>query len=411
MPQFLKLKPPFVALDEFLSAIPEKQSLSEDIPTMQAHGRVLAEDIHSPHPLPEFPRSTVDGYAVQAASTGGASESLPAFFKLIGEVPMGKVPAFQVGKGEAALIHTGGMIPDGADAVVMLEQSQSVSSAEVELTKAVGKHENVILAGEDVLTGDLVIPAGKVLRIPEIGGLMSIGKTHVAVSRKPRVGILSSGDEVVPADQTPTLGQVRDINSTTMSLLIQESGGEPVVYGIVPDQPAELLRLAQKAHAECDLVLITAGSSASERDMTADVIRELGQPGVLSHGVSVRPGKPTILAVCDGKPVIGLPGNPVSALVIATIFVKPVIRKLLNQVRNPFHPTISAQLGTSFPSVAGREDWIPVSLRKQDDKFIADPIFFKSNLIFNLVRADALVHIPADLTGIQAGEMVEVEIL
>jgi molybdopterin molybdotransferase len=411
MPQFLKLKPPFVALDEFLMAIPSKHSQTEIIPTPQALGRVLAEDVFAPHPLPEFPRSTVDGYAVQSASTGGASESLPAFFKLVGEVPMGKVPAFDIGVGEAALIHTGGMIPNGADAVVMLEQSQSVSSTEVELLKAVGKNENVILAGEDVQTGDLIIPVGKFLRIPEIGGLMSIGKINVSVAKKPRVGILSSGDEVVPAAQTPMMGQVRDINSTTMSLLIQEAGGEPVVYGIVPDKPTELLRLARIAFAECDLVLITAGSSASERDMTADVIRELGTPGILSHGVSVRPGKPTILAVCNSKPVIGLPGNPVSALVIASIFVKPVIHKLLGQVSRDFHPAVKARVQTNFPSLAGREDWVPVSMSLTKDGYVAEPIFFKSNLIYNLVRADGLVHIPADLTGIQAGDTADVEIL
>jgi molybdopterin molybdotransferase len=411
MPTFLKLQPPFLALKNFLNNIPDRPAMVEDIPTLQARGRVLAVDTFAPHPLPEFPRSTVDGYAVQSAGTRGASESQPAYFKLVAEVPMGSAPTFTIGVGEAALIHTGGMIPTGADSVVMLEQSQLVKEDEVEFFKSVTLNENVILAGEDVKKGDLVIPAGRLLRTAEVGGLMSIGHTTVPVARKPVVGIISSGDEVVPADQQPRFGQVRDINTTTMSLLVEEFGGQPKPYGIVADRLDDMRRTVRQAYDECDLVLITAGSSASSRDMTEDVVAELGQPGVLAHGVSVRPGKPTILAVCDGKPIIGLPGNPLSAMVIASIFVRPVIRKMLCQEKKEFQPTIPARLMANFPSVAGREDWVPVSLRKENDEWLADPIFFKSNLIFNLVRADALVHIPADLTGLQAGEKVFVEIL
>ena len=317
MPEFLKLQPPFLALNHFLTTLPDAAVQREIIPTSQALGRVLGMDILAPHPLPEFPRSTMDGYAVQAADTRGASENHPVTFQLIAEIPMGKAPLFQIESGQAALIHTGGMIPDGADAVVTLEQSQRANEKTVEFIQPVSFNENIILAGEDVRTGDLVIPAGRVLRAQEIGGLMSLGYTAVSVARKPVVGILSSGDEVVPPEQTPAYGQVRDINTTTMSMLIQEAGGKAKSYGIAPDVPAELERLARQAFMECDLVLITAGSSASSRDMTVEVVQRLGKPGVLAHGVSVRPGKPTILAVCDGKPVIGLPGNPVSALVIA----------------------------------------------------------------------------------------------
>lgn len=411
MPQFLKLQPPFIALENFLQTIPSNPPRTETIAALDAIGRVLAEDIHAPHPLPEFPRSTVDGYAVISKGTHGASESLPAYLKMIGEVPMGAAASFEINPGEAALIHTGGMIPNGADAVVMLEQSQVISETEVAFTRAVGHHENVILAGEDVLTGDLVLARGKELRVPEIGGLMSIGHLQVTVARKPVIGILSSGDEVVPAEQKPAFGQVRDINTHTMSLLVQQYGGLPRPYGIVPDVPAELDRLIRQAYAECDMVLVTAGSSASTRDITADVIDTLGKPGLLAHGVSVRPGKPTILAVCDGKPLIGLPGNPVSATVIASIFVKPVIRKLLGSTKIDYHPAVPVTITANFPSQAGREDWIPVSLRNENGKWYADPIYFKSNLIFNLVRADALVHIPADLTGLQAGEEAQAEIL
>ncbi len=411
MPQFLKLQPPFAARERLLSAINESALQVEMIPTMQAIDRVLAENVYAPHPMPEFARSTVDGYAVQSASTNGASESLPAYCKLVGEVPMGMDPGFDIHSGEAALIHTGGMIPAGADAVVMLEQSQQIRSDEVELYRAVSRNENVILVGEDVQKGDLVIPAGRLLRLYEIGGLMSIGLTQTKVVKKPVVGILSSGDEVVPADKQPEFGQVRDINSATMSLLVEMSGGVAKPYGIVPDSSDLLADMVKKAFGECDMILVTAGSSASERDMTADVVQQLGMPGVLAHGVNVRPGKPTILAVCDGKPVVGLPGNPVSAIVIASIFVKPVLHKLLHQENSKFVATVMATLSSNIPSVAGREDWVPVHLKEGTNGWIAEPIYFKSNLIFNLVKADALVHISADETGLQTGKEIHVELL
>ncbi len=411
MPQFLTLRPPFESLAYFLETIPDRPLLSEMIPTMQAMGRVLAEDIFAPHPLPEFPRSTVDGYAVIAADTHGASDSIPALLTLIGEVPMGASPSFTVERGKAALIHTGGMIPPGADAVVMVEHTQQVHTGEVEIFKAVGTLENMIQAGEDIKKGDLVIPRGKILRIVEVGGLMSLGFTSVAVAKKPRVGILSSGDEVVSPEVSPNMGQVRDINTTTMSLVVREAGGEPIPYGIVGDSENALREIALKAFTECDIVLVTAGSSASSRDLTSVVIQSLGKPGVLVHGVQVRPGKPTILAVCDGKPVIGLPGNPVSALVIAGLFVKPAVQKLLGQADRNLHPTIQAVLSANIPSVAGREDWIPVSLSGSAGQWTATPIYFKSNLIFNLVRADALAHIPSDQTGLAVGSTINVELL
>lgn len=411
MPEFLKLQPPYVALEAFLTAIPVSHLGSEKVNTVDALGRVLSKDFISAHPLPEFPRSTVDGYAVKASDTHGASESLPAILKMTGEAPMGKAPDMELKVGEAILIHTGGMIPTGADAVVMLENSQLNNASDLEIYKAVSKNENVILIGEDVNKGDLVIPAGRVIRPVEIGGLMSFGATWVDVYKKPKVGILSSGDEVIPPYMKPSAGQVRDINTSTMSAVIIEAGGLPIAYPIVPDSEEALTQAVMKAFKECDMVLITAGSSASTRDLTSTVIAKLGKPGVLVHGVNVRPGKPTILAVCDGKPVIGLPGNPVSALVIADIFVKPVLRKLLSITDMPFTPKIEARLKANVASVAGREDWVPVVLSETDLGIEAEPIFFKSNLIFNLVKANALLHIPADMTGYQAGENVWVELL
>lgn len=411
MPEFLKLQPPFVALEAFLKAVPRSILASEQVDTKDALGRVLALDFYAPNPLPEFPRSTVDGYAVKAADTHGASDSLPSVLKMIGEAPMGRASARAIMQGEAILIHTGGMIPAGADAVVMLENSQLNKNRDLEVFKAVSHNENVILTGEDVNKGDLVIPSGSVIRPVEIGGLMSFGSITVEVVKKPLVGILSSGDEVISPEKTPQVGQVRDINTSTMSAVVISAGGQPIPYPIVPDSEEALASAVEQAYSECDMVLITAGSSASTRDLTSTVIARLGAPGVLAHGVNVRPGKPTILAVCGGKPVIGLPGNPVSALVIANIFVVPVIHKLLRITDLALHPSIQARLTANVASIAGREDWVPVIITETSQGMQAEPIFFKSNLIFNLVRANGLLHITADVTGIQAGENVLVESL
>jgi len=356
----------------------------------------------------------MDGYAVRAADTFGASESIPGYLILAGEVPMGSRPTFAIHPGQAALIHTGGMLPQNADAVVMLEQTELARAGEIEIRRPVAEGENVILVGEDVQEGQVVIPRGILIRPAEVGGCMALGITQLLVVKKPKIGIISSGDEVISPEQEPRPGQVRDVNSYSLAALVTEAGGEPVLYGVVQDKLELMKGIAAKALSECQVVVITAGSSASARDMTAEAIAALGSPGVLVHGVNVRPGKPTILAVCGGRAVIGLPGNPVSAMVIAGLFVVPVIKKLLGvKVERPAKSCL-AQLTVNIPSQAGREDWIAVTLSVSTEKnneiadWMAEPIFAKSNLIFSLVAADGLVRIPADVTGLQAGEAVQV---
>jgi molybdopterin molybdotransferase len=255
-----------------------------------------------------------------------------------------------------------------------------------------------------------VIPAGTWLRPAEIGGLAALGIVRLRVARQPRVAIISSGDEVVPPEMDIQPGQVRDVNAFTLSALVQDAGGAPIYYGIVADEAAVMEATAREALESCDLVVITAGSSASTRDLTATVINRLGKPGVLVHGVNVRPGKPTILAVCEGKAMIGLPGNPVSALVIASLFVAPVIRYLLGIRTERLQPVLSAQLALNLASSAGREDWIAVRLIKSEHGYLAEPVFGKSNLIFTLSRADGLVRIPPDATGLSAGQLVDVNL-
>jgi molybdopterin molybdotransferase len=428
MPEFLTLLPPDEARALLLSHLPQTITASERVDVRSALGRVLAEHVIAPQPLPDFQRSTVDGYAIRAQDTHGASDSLPAYLSLIGEVPMGDRPAFAISAGQCALIHTGGMLPEGTDAVVMLEYTQPAGRDEIEILRAVAHGENVIGIGEDVAQGEIVIARGSLIRPAEIGGLMALGITKVYVVRKVQVGLISTGDEVIEPDHAPRPGQVRDVNSYTLGALIEKSGGMAELYGIVSDDFGVLKDTAAVALDKCDVVIITAGSSASTRDRTAEVIRSLGEPGVLVHGVNTRPGKPTILGVCNGKAVIGLPGNPVSALVNGYLFVVPVIEKLLGVQPKP-RPTVRARLAVNLSSQAGREDWWPVQLTREtrsqgefqtpppgvspssDAIFLADPVFGKSNLIFTLAAADGLLRIDPDATGISAGETVEVFLL
>jgi molybdopterin molybdotransferase len=424
VPEFLTLIPPDQAREKLLSHLIPPVVDSESIGIVPALSRFTAADVFAPHPLPDFPRTTVDGYAVCAKDTFGASDSLPAYLTLIGEVPMGDSPSFEIGAGQCALIHTGGMLPVGADAAVMIEYTQttgrggrpSASTQEIEIFKSVAEGENIIRIGEDVAQDQLVLPKGTQLRPAEIGGLMALGFTSVSVAKKPRVGLISTGDEVIDPSQTPRPGQVRDVNSYTLGALVEKSGGVAVRYGIFSDQFEVLKNAAVKALSECDMVIITAGSSASTRDMTADVIRILGQPGVLVHGINTRPGKPTILGVCNGKAVIGLPGNPVSALVNGYLFVAPVIERLLGALPKS-KAAVQARLTVNVPSQAGREDWCPVKLKRIGNResgngeWQAEPIFGKSNLIFTLAAADGLLRIHPDTTGLSAGDIYEVMLM
>jgi len=422
MPEFLRLSPPTEALQTLLGALPDREPAGETIGTSNALGRVLTADVRAPHPLPEFPRSTMDGYAVRAQDTFGVSESQPSYLTLIGEVPMGDAPSFTLTPGRCAFIHTGGMLPGGADAVMMLEYAQNIRKggqlpalAEIEISRSVAEGENVILIGEDVAAAQVVLAAGIRLRPAEIGGCMALGIVELRVAIKPRIGIISSGDEVVSPGKKPRPGQVRDVNSYSLAALVEEAGGEPVLYGIIPDNLGAIKAAAARALAGCDAVVITAGSSVSVRDTTAEAIASLGAPGVLVHGVNVRPGKPTILAVCDGKAVIGLPGNPVSALVIAGLFVVPVVEKLLGLKVARLQPSVLVKLTVNISSQAGREDWVAVKLSVNgkwemgngEARYLAEPVFGKSNLIFSLAAADGMVRISPEATGLSAGEMVE----
>ena len=409
MPELFTVLPPHEALHKLLARLTPRV-LSETIDTARALNRVLAEAPAARSPLPAFPRSTMDGYAVRAADTFGASESLPAYLTVVGESPMGSAPTRSVNRGEALIIHTGGMLPDGSDAVVMIERTQKSTETEIEVLRSVAPGENVLHVGEDVKPGDSLFSTGHLLRPQDLGGLMALGITQVTVAQQPRVGILATGDEVTDPHHEPQPGQVRDVNTYSIGGLVERAGGIAQPGGIIGDNFDALYEAARNLLDRSDALVLSAGSSVSVRDMTSDVIDQLGQPGVLVHGVSIKPGKPTILAVCHGKPVFGLPGNPVSALVVGDLFITPTLWRLQGCERPPLRQMIRARLTHNLASAPGRVDYIQVKLIDRDSELWAEPVFGKSNLIYTLVKADGMLIIPIDANGMAAGELVDVRL-
>ncbi|MBO9363086.1 MAG: molybdopterin molybdotransferase MoeA, partial [Thermoflexus sp.] len=289
----------------------------------------------------------------------------------------------------------------------MLERTQRLDAETIEVLRPVAPGENVLAVGEDIQEGEVAFPASHRLRPQDLGALAALGMARVPVARRPRVAILGSGDEIVPPDQRPQPGQVRDVNTFSLIGLIRQHGGEPLACGIAPDRLEILEGMAREAFEAADVLVFTAGSSVSTRDLTATVIERLGPPGILAHGLAIRPGKPTLVAFCAGKPVLGLPGNPVSAFVVARMLLVPLLY-LLQGVEPPPPRRQPARLTHNIPSAPGRIDWVPVRLIPQADGLWAEPVFGKSNLIFTLARSDGLVMVPLDLNGLQAGDPVDV---
>ena len=410
MPELFNVLPPTEAL-ALLRRYVEVRALGvESIATAAALGRYLARDVFADGDLPSFARSSMDGFSVRAKDTFGATEGLPAYLTVVGDVPTGHQPSLDIVAGEAAHAHTGGMLAPSADAVVMVEHTQQVDDTTIEVVRAVAVGENVIHPGEDVKARDLVLPAGHRLRPQDLGGLTAVGAATVDVARRPAIGIISTGDEVVPPEATPAPGQVRDVNSYTLAALVEKAGGKAATLGIVGDDKAALVQAATRGLADHDALVLSAGSSVSIRDMTAEVIQGLGDPGILLHGVSLRPGKPTVLAMVGEKPVFGLPGNPVSAMIVFDLLVRPAIAWLSGCASPPEPPSVRATLSRDVASAPGRADYVPVRLVERDGVRYADPVFGKSNLIYTLIRSDGLLLVPLDRGGLYEGDEVEVRL-
>jgi molybdopterin molybdotransferase len=410
MTELFTVWPPGAACAELLART-EVRARIEWSETAAALGRVAAAPIVAGESLPPFARSTMDGFAVRAADTFGASESAPAYLSLDGEVAMGSVARAALAPHGARRVHTGSMLPPGADAVAIVEDT-SERGAEIELLRAAAPGDNTVAEGEDVRLGECVVAAGRALRPQDLGALHALGITRVAVSARPLVAILSTGDEVVAPERVPPPGSMRDVNAVTIAATVERAGGIARYFGIVNDDERALEARAREALERCDALVISAGSSVSARDFTARAIGRLGAPGVFVHGIALRPGKPTILATCGGKPVIGLPGNPVSALVVAWRLVRPLVLHLAGAAPAPDglgdERSFEARLTETVPSRVGREDYVPARLHRDAGGLCAEPVFGKSSLIFTLVRSDGFIEIPLESSGLPGGATVRV---
>jgi len=388
---------------------PARRTPAEPVPLDRALHRVPVAPVTAPHALPGFARSTVDGYAVRAADTYGVSDGLPGYLQLTGAVLMGAEPTVTVGPGAAVTMPTGGVLPPGADAVVMIEYTQQVMPGTVEVIRPVAPGEGVVRADEDAAPGAELVPAGRPLRAQDLALLAAAGVTTVTAHARPRVAIFSTGDEVVPPE-TAVLrpGQVRDATAVALAAMAAEAGGEPVPSGIVPDDAQALETALRGALPSSDLVVISAGSSVGARDETAGVVGRLGT--IWCHGLAIKPGKPTLLAECDGVPVIGLPGNPRSALVVFRLLGVPLVRLVggcaVSPKGPPPEPAVRARLARDLPSAAGRLDVVQV--RVADG--VATPVFGLSALLSVITAADGYVIIPEEATGLDAGTEVDVTI-
>jgi molybdopterin molybdotransferase len=385
----------------------------ERIPLDSALNRVLSKEIFSPENLPEGSRSTVDGFAVRAEDTFGASDSIPALLNLATSIPMGVMPDFKLKPGEAAPIPTGGFLPEGADSVVMVEYTNSAGADSVEVSRPVTLRTNVLEKGEDARAGEPLLLPGKELRPQEIGFLAALGITEVDVYRRPRVAVISSGDEVIPIDRKPMLGQIRDANGHAISALIRASGGEPILFDIVPDNAETLGQTLQNALDQADVVTLSGGSSVGTRDLMVEVVAGLPGVEVLAHGVAIRPGKPTMLANRTGKTIIGLPGHPVSALIVAEVFMVPFLHYIQggNLEKGPVGVRMEATLSTSIHSTIGLEEYVRVRLQETPDGICAHPVFGKSGMLSTMVKAAGVIAIPMNVEGFSKGATIQVIML
>ena len=400
----LKVKTP----DEVFALIKEEFSpladQSELVGPDEAVGRVLSEDIRASEYVPDFDRSTVDGYSLRAADTFGCSDAIPAILPLVGEVRMGEGADFTLPPESCCYVPTGGAVPKGADCCVMIEYSEDYGDGTIGIAKAGAPGQNMIFRGDDVFPGKIVLKKGRVLASQDIGALAATGFIEVPVVKKLKVGILSTGDELVSPDRTPAPGQVRDVNSHMLAAMLKAFGAEPVNFGIAKDEEALLAEKIKLAVEECDAVLISGGSSVGVKDATCRIIESMGT--LLLHGIAMKPGKPTILGKCGVKPLVGLPGHPVAAYFVTKLFVLPLLSRLMG--REEVQYTVPARLAESVSANHGRAQYGCVRLEKKDGELWAQPVRSKSGLITTLAGADGYFCIDRDCEGKSRGAEVQV---
>jgi molybdenum cofactor synthesis domain-containing protein len=383
----------------------------EEISLLEAYNRVLRENVVSALDIPPFNRSTVDGYAVKAEGTFGAEENQPAKLTARGMVSVGEPPKIRISKGEAAEIVTGAPIPEGADAVVMVEDTDR-EDAELRVYRAVTKDENVMKKGTDIKKGETVLKAGQILGASEIGVLAALGLTKVKVFKVPVVAVLSTGAEVTEPGKELPAGKIYDINAYSLSTAVRESGGKPVYLGVVPDDKAELRKALEHALASADMVMTSGGVSVGPRDLTPQIVNSLGKPGLIVCGIAVKPGKPTTIALIGRKPVFSLPGHPTSALLLFHLLARPVIQLMSGRPATEAK-TVKALAATRMFSAKGRRTFVMVKLKRgKSDRLLAEPVETgASGAITTLAKADGFVEIPENQQFIDSGEEITVALL
>lgn len=380
---------------------------TETMDIVKAQGRILADDVLSNVNVPHFRRSTVDGYAVISKDTNGASESLPAFLNVIGEVHMGMPANKIISHDETVYVPTGGMIPDGADSVVMVEYTEKLDEDNIAINRPVYPKENMIDIGDDIKEGEKVLKTGFKLRPQDIGVLSSIGIEKVLVYKLPTIAVISTGDEIVDPSKNAKAGQIRDINTYTLSAMAEEAGCILTKKVVVEDEFQRLYDILKECLKNNDIVIISGGSSVGTKDITGKVINSIGEPGVFVHGVAIKPGKPTILAKVKDKAVFGLPGQPVSAMIVFKVFVEYLIKYIQRQdTKTEYY--IEAELTSNIHSAQGKETYQMVTLEKEERQWKASPVYGKSGMITLISKAKGFIRIDADNEGIEKGEKVKV---
>lgn len=408
-----RLTPVHEALSLLTGNLQNIQRPSERIFLDEALDRITAKDIFSPEDLPAHARSTMDGFAVKAADTFGASQSMPCYLQLSGEVLMGENPLGKVEQGHCFRISTGGLLPVGSDAVVMLEHTIPVDDKMIELVKSVGAGTNLIDKGEDISKGSVALAAGHRIRPQDLGLLAGLGIGEIEVYRQVKVGILSTGDEIVHWSENPPAGKIRDINNITLTGLARRAGAKVIDYGIVSDREEDFFPTMLKAIKNNDIVLFSGGSSVGMRDLGEKIIERLGNPGILVHGVTLKPGKPIIIGLHNDTPLFGLPGHPVSAMVCFELFVEPAIDLLSGHKKDKKlpQPTIKAVLERNINSAAGRLDLVRVRLHEENGVLMAQPVLGKSGSISTLSRAHGYFFIDESSQGLEKNSEVRVHLL
>jgi len=408
---YLKL----IGSDAFRAILTRFPRLSaENVALDEALGRALASGLVSPEDLPGRARSSMDGYAVRAADLFGTTETNPSYLELAGVLDITAVSAEPLAAGTCVEVVTGSSLPPGADAVVMVEQTQKLGGGTIEMRKAAAPGDNMMQAGEDVRAGNEVLSAGTLLRPAEIGLLAALGVREASVGRRPVAAIISTGDEIVPA-ATATIkpGQIRDANGPALAALCRQWGAEPLYLGIVKDDVDSLARALKDGTSKADVVFLSGGSSVGVADLTVEALSRLPDTELLAHGLAVSPGKPTILARSQGKAVWGLPGQVASAQVVMFLFGCPFLAHLAGDTAaftRP-RPGREAVMARNVASVQGREDFVRVRLIPGGALPEAWPVLGKSGLLKTLVQAQGLVAIPAGQEGLEAGTTAQVMLL